>query len=152
MGTYGGQATVLFVEDEDLLRDAVAIELEGAGFRVLEASTGEAGMTILHANPGRSDWLFTDIRLPGVIDGWRLGDEFRFTYPLRPVVYATGLMAEKPRNVTDSLFLRKPYRPSEVVRAFETLQAGWISAASESAALERLRTSSLWTITRPLAA
>ncbi len=36
------------------------------------------------------DWLFADIRLPGAVDGWVVGSEFRLTHPFRPIVYASA--------------------------------------------------------------
>ncbi|HYF54902.1 MAG TPA: hypothetical protein VEA41_11645 [Salinarimonas sp.] len=94
---------------------------------------------LIREQPGEVDWLFTDIRLPGAVDGWRVADQFRFTYPLRPVVFATGSPNEKPRGLWDSLFLRKPYRTSEVVRAFELLRDGWAVCDNEIEALGRVR-------------
>ena len=131
--------TVLFVEDEPELRDVIAFELEHAGFRVLTAGTGEEALEILRDRPGGIDWLFTDIRLPGLIDGWRVADEFRFTYPLRPVVFATGAIRERPRDMIDSLFLRKPYRACEVVEAFGLLRDGWFSCGDDIEALRQIK-------------
>jgi CheY-like chemotaxis protein len=134
--------TVLFVEDSELLRQVVAEELAEAGFRVLEASTGEDALTTLRDHAGAIDWLFTDIRLPGPIDGWRVADEFRFTYPLRPVIFASGDTTSAPRAYGDSFFLRKPYRVSEVVECVRSLASGWTHADIEIAALRRLRPAS----------
>jgi DNA-binding response OmpR family regulator len=111
--------TVLFVEDEDLVRDFVARELEDAGFVVFEAGTAEEGMEILEREPVGS--LFTDIRLPGPMDGWRLAEAAREIHPKLPVLYATGFTAEAPRLVPGSVFLRKPYLPSAVIAALGRL-------------------------------
>jgi hypothetical protein len=67
-----------------------------------------------------------------------VADEFRFTYPLRPVVFATGDTASRPRGTADSIFLRKPYRVSQVVESFRRLEAGWSHGDLEVAALRRL--------------
>jgi len=112
---------VLVVEDEALVREALAAHLEDAGFAVLEADTGETAFDLLRIWQDRIDWLFTDIRLPGDVDGWRLAEEFRRSHPLRPVVYATGFREEWPQQVPGSIFLRKPYHPSQVVAAFRRL-------------------------------
>jgi len=113
--------SVLVVEDEDLIREPIVRELSDAGFEVVEARSGEAAMQVLRDSPGRFDGLYTDIRLSGIIDGWRVADEFRFSHPLRPVIYATGYSNEAPRRVKGSVFLRKPYSPSQVVAAFQDL-------------------------------
>ena len=67
------------------------------------------------------DLLFTDIRLPGLMDGWRLAEEARSINPRLPVIYATGFSSEAPRLVRDSVFLKKPYLPSAVVAAVRRL-------------------------------
>ncbi len=139
----GSEASVLFVEDDADLRDVISAELELAGFHVIVAETGEEAMAVLREREGSVDWLFTDIRLPGLIDGWRVADEFRFSHPLRPVVFATGARGERPRDVNDSLFLRKPYRASDVVRAFRALRSGWGACPDEAEALRRLKSAPL---------
>jgi CheY-like chemotaxis protein len=111
---------VLVVEDEVLLSDVIADELEDAGYRVITSLTGEEGLTVLEG-PDPLDLLFTDIRLPGKVDGWRLAEAARSLRPGLPIVYATGYSIEQPREVPGSRFLTKPYRPSAVVSAFEQL-------------------------------
>src|SRR5689334_18576839 len=92
--------TVLVVEDEPLVRDTIVHELEDAGFGVLEAETAEAGLAILQQRP--VSLLFTDIRLPGPMDGWGLAEAARVLFPNLPVIYATGFTAEEPRLVPKS--------------------------------------------------
>ena len=114
--------TVLVVEDEVLIREILVKELEDAGYGVLEAETGDQALSLLRVWQHKINWLFTDIRLPGRIDGWRLAEEFRLSHPLRPVVYATAFSEEWPQQVPGSVFLRKPYRPAQVVAAFRRLK------------------------------
>ena len=114
--------TVLVVEDEPLVRDTIVQELEAAGLSVLEAETAEAGLAILNQRP--VCLLFTDIRLPGPMDGWGLAEAARSLQPDLPVIYATGFSAEEPRLVPQSVFLRKPYRPSAVLSAIAKLTGG----------------------------
>jgi CheY-like chemotaxis protein len=109
----------LVVEDEPLVRDTIVHELEEAGFGVLEAETAEAGLAILNERP--VCLLFTDIRLPGSMDGWGLAEAARALHPDLPVIYATGFTAEGPRLVPKSVFLQKPYRPSAVLSVIEKL-------------------------------
>ncbi len=111
--------TILVVEDEELVRETIAAELEDAGFVVIEADTAEQGLEVLEERP--VGVLFTDIRLPGRLDGWELAERARSLYPELPVIYATGFSAEEPRFVPKSIFLRKPYLPSAVVAAIDKL-------------------------------
>ena len=111
--------TVLVVEDEPLLRDLIASELAEAGFLVIEAGTAEEGRDVLGQRQVGA--LFTDIRLPGAMDGWQLAEEARALNPRLPVIYATGYSPETPRIVPGGVFLRKPYLPSRVIEALEQL-------------------------------
>lgn len=114
--------TVLLVEDESILRTIMVEELVFAGFRVLEAETGEQAVDLIREHGAEIGFLFTDIRLPGVLSGWNVAFEFRFLHPLRPVVYATGYSPEQDQ-VSGSILLRKPYRPEQVVEALKKLAA-----------------------------
>ena len=94
--------TVLMVEDEMLLGNVVADELEEAGYRVLSAMTGEEALALLEgAEP--IDLLFTDIRLPGLIDGWHLAEAARRLRPDLPVIYASGYTVQQPRRSGERL-------------------------------------------------
>src|SRR3712207_3045210 len=74
MGSELASPTILVVEDEALVRDLLVVELREAGYQVVSADTGEKALAILQDRTctRNVDWLFTDIRLPGVIDGWRV--------------------------------------------------------------------------------
>ena len=95
----------LVVEDEFFLRLELADELGRAGWRVLEASTGEAAVGLLGAHP---DFLITDIRLPGDIDGWQVAEAARGQNPALPVIYVSANPIDGKRRVPDSAFLGKP--------------------------------------------
>lgn len=116
--THVGKATVLVVEDESLLRELIVQELADAGFEVIEADTGERAIAILNA--GRPiDVLFTDIRLPGQVDGWQIARHARHHRPEIPVIYASGYTLDRSAQVPDSLYLGKPYRTESVVVEIE---------------------------------
>jgi CheY-like chemotaxis protein len=114
-----GSRTILVVEDEDLVRDMIVVALLDADYAVLEATTGEQALALLEERP--VSLLFTDIRLPGGMDGWRIAEEARLLHPALPVIYATGFSGEDPRLVPNSIFLRKPYLPSTVIGTIEKL-------------------------------
>ena len=115
--------TILVVEDEAVLLDVVAAELADAGFRVLCAANAEEADGMLGAGAG-IDLLFTDIRLPGRLDGWDLAERARALNPALPVIYVTGYSAEAPRQVSASVLVMKPYRPSAIVRVARQLGIG----------------------------
>jgi CheY-like chemotaxis protein len=116
----GSKSTVLVVEDEQLLLDIVALELEDAGFAVLQAETGEDAISLLQGSE-RIDLLLTDIRLPGQISGWTVAERARSLSPHLPVIYVTGYSNEPPRRVSGSILLMKPYLPSAIVEAARQL-------------------------------
>lgn len=120
MHNQNGKAIVLVVEDESLVREMIAEELRDAGFAVLEAADGEAAAGILLGRD-RVDLLFTDIRLPGTLDGWEVARLGRGARAALPVVYATGYTVDRTAEVDGSIFLHKPYQPSQIVDTIRRL-------------------------------
>ena len=114
---------VLMVEDESLLLEVITADLEDAGFEVTAAASAEIAFDLLKEGLV-VDLLFTDIRLPGAMDGWQLAEAARVLRPGLPVIYATGFTATPPRVIEGSLFFTKPYRASAVIRAIRTLAPG----------------------------
>jgi CheY-like chemotaxis protein len=112
--------TVLVVEDEPLVREMIVEELIDQGFEVFDAGTAEAGLTILQS--GRPvDVLFTDIRLPGHMDGWYLAKVAREQLAGLRVIYATGYTVERSQQLPGSVFVTKPYRPSVIADTIRTI-------------------------------
>jgi CheY-like chemotaxis protein len=117
--------SILVVEDEDDVRELVATSLRHRGFSVLSVPNAEVALQILMEQV-RFDLLFTDIVMPGVIDGFELADRAKRLQPDLKVLYATGF-AHVSRRSIDTLhgkLIQKPYRPdelaSEVHRALES--------------------------------
>ncbi|WP_018260713.1 ATP-binding protein [Methylobacterium sp. WSM2598] len=80
--------TVLLVEDEGSVRSTIAERLRDAGYDVLEAGDGPAGLAIL-AGAARVDLLLTDVGLPG-LNGRQLAEDARAQRPTLPVLFITG--------------------------------------------------------------
>ena len=116
--------SVLIVEDSYLLLEIIASLCETQGIRVIEASTGEAALTILRERGPEIDWLFTDINLPGLIDGWSVAQAYRALHPDRPVVYTSTEANRRIRGVAGSLFLRKPFQVREVNQMVRLMAKG----------------------------
>ncbi|WP_332767690.1 response regulator [Phenylobacterium sp.] len=114
--------SVLVVEDEDLVREIVMQELQDAGFRVFEAADGDAAIAIL-AGQDAIDLLFTDIRLPGSLDGWGVAEQARRLRENLPVIYASGFSTQGLRLVPGSRFVKKPYAPSAIIDIIRELAA-----------------------------
>lgn len=112
--------TILIVEDEALVRAFIASELEDAGYEVVEAGDGHAAISIL-AEGRPVDLLFTDIRMPGELDGWAVAEHARQIRPDLPVFYASGFSDEAPRLVAGGRFFKKPYRANLILAAMQEL-------------------------------
>jgi CheY-like chemotaxis protein len=113
---------ILVVEDDELVRDMTVAGLEQAGFEVIEAATGEQALAVCRERA--ADALFTDIRLPGEIDGWDIAEHCREIDPRLPVVYATGYSPVPSRFVPGARLLQKPYRINAVIEAIRELAGG----------------------------
>src|SRR5215210_3622219 len=107
--------TVLVVEDEWLVREAIAAHLRGGGCDVIEAGSGEDALKILGERDG-FDVLLTDIRLGGALNGWDVGEAFRNVHPGAVVIYASGAPIMPIRRVLDSLYFDKPYQPDKILK------------------------------------
>ena len=119
------EKTVLVVEDDREVREIAIAVLEGAGYRVLEAASGDDAHRLLLAHPDlRVDVLFTDVVMPGQLDGIDLANAARALRPGLQVLFATGF-ANLARDDRDSEMrgpvLRKPYRASELCRGIAAL-------------------------------
>jgi CheY-like chemotaxis protein len=112
---------VLVVEDEDLVRDSIVLDLKDAGFDVIAAGTGDEASFLL-PKMERIDLLLTDIRMPGRINGWVLADMARCRRPNLPVIYTSGFASQEAAKVEGSFFLSKPYRTAQILAAFGKLK------------------------------
>lgn len=81
--------TIVVVEDESTIRVLLTEVLEDAGYRVLAAGDGAAGLSLLQA-PQRVDLLLTDVGLPGGMNGRQVADAARTSRPTLKVLFVTG--------------------------------------------------------------
>jgi CheY-like chemotaxis protein len=112
---------ILIVEDEFLLRLDSAEMLESAGFEVIQAGDADEAIAILTA---RSDIhvVFTDVQMPGTMDGLKLARFVRNRWPPIKIVATSGhVHIEDDDLPAGSVFLPKPYRGAEVVAALRQL-------------------------------
>lgn len=105
---------VLLVENNEPLREPIAEGLRQAGFEVVEAADGQEAMSHLRE---RFDVLFTDIDLPGGMDGWTIAERWREADAAVGVIYTSGFCMEHGRQVRGSRCVPKPHRPGQIVAA-----------------------------------
>lgn len=120
---------VLFVEDDDLVRDAIADPLRSAGFEIIEAQSGAQALAIIQTR-GDIDALLTDINLGSGPDGWEVALAFREANADKPVIYASGYAPGEHRRVTHSLFFPKPFKVAKVEAALWALLKGAADATA----------------------
>lgn len=115
MGRVAMPIAVLVVEDEALIRSLVADYLSESGFAVHEAESGDEALDYLNSG-AEVDVLFTDIELPGSINGVKLAERAREMHPDLPVVYASGgaHAGEIRPRLPRARFLPKPYDLADV--------------------------------------
>jgi CheY-like chemotaxis protein len=121
---------VLLVEDEFLLSDMIAEVLTEHGFEVYAAAN--AADALRHLTCGAPcDILFTDINLPGGVDGARLAELARQLRPELPVVYASGAISaiDQLTAVPGSTFVPKPYDVEKICHVLERFAAPHAAAA-----------------------
>ncbi len=96
----------------------VAVDmLEDAGFAVLEAPTADAAWAVLEREPG-VDLLFTDIDMPGSMDGLSLAGRVAQRWPHIRLVVTSGRFDLSDEDLPDDgRFLPKPYRQAQLLRA-----------------------------------
>ena len=114
------EMTGLVVEDEWLLRLELVEELRRAGWRIVEAATGEEALALLEKGE-QFDFLVTDIRLPGAVDGWQIAQSARARYPVLTVIYVSANPIDEQRRVADSIFLGKPCDIAALVEACDRM-------------------------------
>jgi CheY-like chemotaxis protein len=123
MGAVASQTQpirLLLVEDEFLIREMVAEDLAEQGFSVYAVSNARDALS--HLASAAVDVLFTDVNLPGGMDGMALARRARDIKPDLPVVYASGHVnvVGLAACVPGSIFIAKPYLPSVVARVLAT--------------------------------
>ncbi len=114
---------VLVVEDEALIRFTIADDLRDAGFEVFEAESADDAIRILDRDHGIR-LLFTDIDMPGSMDGLRLSALVRDRWPPVRIIVTSGKQVPSPTLMPEgSQFMPKPYTTAGVLDAVRTMLA-----------------------------
>ena len=117
--SFGAGEVVLVVEDEEPVRRLAAGTLRELGYRVVEAGTAAAALEAL-AQAEKVELLFTDIIMPGSLNGYQLAQEAARRHPGLKVLFTSAYDGDVIRGATndDGLrLLRKPYRDHELAGA-----------------------------------
>jgi CheY-like chemotaxis protein len=109
------------VEDEPLLRMLAVEVVEEAGFIAIEARDADEAVVLLES---RTDitLLFTDINMPGSMDGLKLAHAVRDRWPPIKILLVSGQVRLQPSELpSNSCFVGKPYQASVLVEELRSL-------------------------------
>ncbi|MGV7216327.1 AAA family ATPase [Bradyrhizobium sp. UFLA05-112] len=115
-----GNETILVVEDDELVRNYVVAQLKSFGYRTIAAANGPDALVLV--NRGTAfDLLFTDVVMPGGMNGRELAEAVARQRPGLPVLYMSGYpeaaMMHDGRLDPGITLLSKPYRPADLARS-----------------------------------
>jgi DNA-binding response OmpR family regulator len=120
------QLVILVVEDDREIQTIVEDALVEGGFEPAIAPSGEEAVTLLQGNKSGYRALVADVNLRGRMDGWEVARHAREIDPEFPIVYMTGVGADKwpSLGVPNSILLEKPFAPAQLVTAVSQLLNG----------------------------
>lgn len=119
----GGHETILVVEDEEDVRQLACRVLSGLGYRILQASEGRAALAILDREPD-IDLLFTDVVLPGGMNGPQIAQQARIRRPDLRVLYTSGYTGNAIQQLEHLAAVRlvsKPYAIEELAQTVRSV-------------------------------
>ena len=121
------RATLLVVDDEEMVRRLAVRMLVTLGYRALEARDGHEAVRVLQRDAQRIDGVLTDVAMPG-LGGRQLGETIVRCWPQIRVLYMSGFPAkrvvlERAIDPTDP-FIQKPFTEEQLGRKVRELLAG----------------------------
>ncbi|MEX1197639.1 MAG: PAS domain-containing protein [Pseudohongiellaceae bacterium] len=124
----GGQETILVVEDDAQVRHTVRHQLEALGYTVLESEDASEALERFEQHREAIDALFTDVVLPGDMNGKQLADRIRAMCPELPILFTSGYtknaIVHHGRLDAGVMLLSKPYRRNDLARRLREVLDG----------------------------
>lgn len=120
---HDSKRVILVVEDELFVRLMAIDAIEDAGYGVVGVETGDEALTLLDS---RDDigLLFTDIKMPGEVDGLQLAARVRARWPRLPILLTSGHLYHGDASVPATIpFLQKPYRAGALIAEISRLSS-----------------------------
>src|ERR1700710_43605 len=102
MAMFAGEVlplTILVAEDEAAIRMLVTAALEDAGYQVLEAVGADDAIVIFRQRAATVDVIFTDIHMPGGMDGLALAILVRLQWPWIAIMMTSGVALPAPDDM-----------------------------------------------------
>ena len=118
---------VLLTEDDECIREILADYLEGLNIQVVQASDAAEALRRLEQSADEINLLFTDVKMPGAIDGMQLAELVTATWPAVAVLISSGHVRPTRRELpVRSIFLAKPYSFAELNATINKLIPGFL--------------------------
>ncbi len=120
-GTPASKTVVMVVDDEFLVRMLIVDSLIDAGFDVIEAMNADEAIKLLDQYPQVSV-LFTDINMPGSLDGLELARRVHEARPNVQIILTSGrIRPDASMTPPGGTFIEKPYASDDIVRLITTV-------------------------------
>ena len=125
----GGKETILVVDDEQGLADVAVAYLEDLGYTTLVANSGQQALEVLQEHP-EINLMFSDVVMPGEVDGYDLAKETMHLYPTVKVLLTSGFTAKREGAISGDIplfkkltndLLNKPYNQTELAQAVRNI-------------------------------
>ena len=121
--TIGGREIILIVEDDALVRKSVVTQIQSLGYAAMAASNAAEALNVIDRD-GTIDLLFTDVIMPGAMNGRQLVEEALRRRPTLKTLYTSGYtenaIVHHGRLDSGVLLLAKPYRKSDLAKMIRT--------------------------------
>ena len=112
----------LVVEDDALVRFDLAQTLEAEGYKTFEAADAAEAIAVLEAN-SEIRVVFTDIQMPGTMDGLALARYVRLRWPPTIIVVSSGRCSPRPDEMpSGAVFMGKPYAPQVLAKVLDNIR------------------------------
>ncbi|KAA0693302.1 response regulator [Neorhizobium sp. P12A] len=121
---FNGKAVVLVVEDSAIIRMGAVDLVQSAGYEALEASNADEAIRILESRAD-IDLVFTDVQMPGTMDGIKLSHYIRDRWAPVKLIVASGMaILEESSLPKGSRFFSKPYNNHAIADAMAGMLSG----------------------------
>lgn len=120
--TSHAKPVVLVVEDESMIRMLAVDAFLEEGFAVLEAEHAAEAL-LVYGSAARVQVLFTDVNMPGALDGIDLAEQLKALAPRLHVIITSALPIVRPVDHLPATFIAKPYDLQAVCQAAKDLLA-----------------------------
>lgn len=120
--SLAGRPIAVIVEDEFIIRELAASVFEDLNCRIVGFGTADEAVGFIHENHQAIRWIYTDVRMPGQMDGEALARQIGAAYPDMRIIISSGHARLHPEDLRHGMmFVAKPWFPVDLKKAVERL-------------------------------